>query len=308
MVLSPGIYGDIDDDRALAALRTALDAGGVHVDTSDAYGLQGHNERLVGQAIRGRRDEVVVASKFGLAVPEGESSRSFPVGYTFRELKVNGEARLVRGYAERSLRNLGTDVIDLYYAHYPDPGVPIEETVGAMAALVGDGLVRHLGLSNVTAEQLHRAHAVHPVAAVQNEWSMWRPIDADLLATARELGVGIVAWSPLGSGFLTGTVRKVGEGDFRRHAPRFAAENLARNNDRYAPVRDLATHLGITPAQLALAWLLHQDEHVVAIPGSRTRAHIEENLAAAELTLHADTLARVEQALGSFDAVGATLL
>ncbi|WP_329430686.1 aldo/keto reductase [Streptosporangium sp. NBC_01495] len=308
MVLSPGIYGDIDDTRAETALGAALDAGAYHVDTSDAYGPNGHNERLVGRAIRGRRDEVVIATKFGLAIPEGETARSFPVGYTFGELKVNGEARLVRRYAERSLRNLGTDVIDLYYVHYPDPGVTIEETVAAMAELVRDGLVRHLGLSNVTAGQLRAAHAVHPVAAVQNEWSMWRPIDADLLAAARELGVGIVAWSPLGNGFLTGTVSSLGEGDFRHNAPRFSARNLARNNDRYAPIKDMAARLGVTSAQLALAWLLHQDDHVVAIPGSRTPSHIRENLEAADLTLHPDTLAQLERALGAFEAEGGTLL
>ncbi|MEV5896138.1 aldo/keto reductase [Nonomuraea fuscirosea] len=308
MVLSPGVYGEIDDTRAEAALKAALDAGGTHVDSSDAYGPDGHNERLVGRAIKGRRDEVVVATKFGLAIPEGEPSRSHPVGYAFGELRVNADPRLVRGYAERSLRNLDTDVIDLYYAHYPDPGVPIEETAGAMAELVRDGLVRHLGLSNVSAAQLRAAHAVHPVTAVQNEWSMWRPVDADLLATARELGVGIVAWSPLGNGFLTGTVQALGEGDFRHNAPRFSAENLAGNNDRYAPIRTLATHLGLTPAQLALAWLLHQDEHVVTIPGSRTPAHIEENLAAADLTLHPDTLARIDEALNGFEVSGGTLL
>ncbi|TDE57155.1 aldo/keto reductase [Nonomuraea mesophila] len=308
MVLSPGVYGDIDDERAETALRSALDAGGTHVDTSDAYGANGHNERLVGRAIKGRRDEVVVATKFGLAVPEGEPSRSHPVGYAFNELRVNAEPRLVRRYAERSLRNLGTDVIDLYYAHYPDPGVPIEETVGAMADLVRDGLIRHVGLSNVTAAQLRAAHAVHPVAAVQNEWSMWRHVDPDLLATARELGVGIVAWSPLGSGFLTGTVQSLGEGDFRHNAPRFDKENLASNNDRYAPIRAIAARLGITPAQLALAWLLHQDEHVVTIPGSRTPSHIEENLAAADLTLHQDTLDAIDKALAGFEVSGGTLL
>ncbi|MEV0384351.1 aldo/keto reductase [Nonomuraea sp. NPDC050643] len=308
MVLSPGVYGDVDDTRAEAALKAALDAGGTHVDTSDAYGLNGHNERLVGRVIKGRRDEVVVATKFGLAIPEGEASRSQPVGYAFGELRVNAEPRLIRGYAERSLRNLGTDVIDLYYAHYPDPGVPIEETVGALAELVRDGLIRHIGLSNVTAAQLRAAHAAHPVTAVQNEWSMWRPVDGDLLAAARELGVGVVAWSPLGNGFLTGTVRSLGEGDFRHNAPRFSAENLAGNNDRYAPIRALAARLGITPAQLALAWLLHQDEHVVTIPGSRTPAHIEENLTAADLTLHADTLARIDEALAAFEVTGGTLL
>ncbi|MFG1966334.1 aldo/keto reductase [Nonomuraea sp. NPDC049028] len=308
MVLSPGVYGDIDDTRAETALKAALDAGAVHIDTSDAYGVNGHNERLVGRAIKGRRAEVAVATKFGLAIPEGEASRSHPVGYAFGELRVNAEPRLVRRYAERSLRNLDTDVIDLYYAHYVDPGVPIEETAGAMAELVEAGLVRHLGLSNVTADELRRAHAVHPVAAVQNEWSMWRPVDPDLLKTARELGVGIVAWSPLGNGFLTGTVQRLGEGDFRHNAPRFSADNLASNNDRYAPIRDLATRLGITPAQLALAWLLHQYEHVVAIPGSRTPAHIEENLAAADLVLHPDTLARVDEALAGFEVTGGTLL
>ncbi|NJP93723.1 aldo/keto reductase [Nonomuraea sp. FMUSA5-5] len=308
MVLSPGVYGEVDDTRAETALKAALDAGGTHVDTSDAYGVDGHNERLVGRAIKGRRDEVVVATKFGLAIPEGEPSRAQPVGFAFRELRVNADPRLVRGYAERSLRNLDTDVIDLYYLHYPDPGVPIEETVGAMAELVRDGLIKHIGLSNVTAAQLRAAHAVHPVTAVQNEWSMWRPVDPGLLAAARELGVGIVAWSPLGTGFLTGTVQALGEGDFRHNAPRFSAENLAGNNDRYAPIRTLAAHLGITPAQLALAWLLHQDEHVVTIPGSRTPAHIEENLAAADLTLHPDTLARLDEALAKFEVSGGTLL
>ncbi|WP_084964454.1 aldo/keto reductase [Thermoactinospora rubra] len=308
MVLSPGIYGDIDDARGERAVRAALDAGAVHVDTSDAYGPGGHNEKLVGRAVKGRREEVVLATKFGLAVPEGEESRPFPVGYAFGELRVNAEPRLVRRYAERSLANLGTDVIDLYYLHYPDPGVPIEETVGAMAELVRAGLVRHLGLSNVTGEQLRRAHAVHPIAAVQNEWSMWRPIDSGLLAAARELGAGVVAWSPLGSGFLAGSVSEVGEGDFRRHAPRFSAENLAANNDRYAPVRDLAVDLGITPAQLALAWLLHQDDHVVAIPGSRTPGHIAENAAAADITLHPDTLERIGKALARFEVSGGTLL
>lgn len=307
MVLS-GVYGEVDDARAEAALTAALDAGAVHVDTSDAYGADGDNERLVGRSIKGRRDEVVVATKFGLALFEGEAGRSQPVGYAFGELRVNAEPRLVRRYAERSLRNLGVDAIDLYYAHYPDPGVPIEETVGAMAELVKDGLVKHIGLSNVTAAQVRAAHAVHPVAAVQNEWSMWRPIEPELLATTRELGIGVVAWSPLGNGFLTGTVQGLGDGDFRHHAPRFSTENLARNNDRYAPIRALAGELEITPAQLALAWLLHQDEHVVAIPGSRTPAHIRENAAAAGITLDPATLARVDQALAGIEVTGGTLL
>ncbi|HZG06415.1 MAG TPA: aldo/keto reductase [Streptomyces sp.] len=300
MVLSPGMYGEIDDDRAVTALRTALDEGATLIDTSDGYGSDGHNERLIGRAVRGRRDQVVIATKFGFRIPEGAEAHTFPVSYTFGELAVNAEPKHVRGYAEQSLRNLGTDHIDLYYPHFPDPQVPIEDTVGAVAELVGAGLVGHLGLSNVTADQLRRAHAVHPVAAVQTQWSMWQPIDPELHAAARELGVGIVAWSPLGGGFLTGTVQRLDEDDFRRNVPRFDAANLQANNDRYAPLRGIAADLGLTPGQLALAWLLHQDEHVVPIPGSRTPAHIAENLQAARVELHPDTLDRVDEALRAF--------
>ncbi|MCP2315402.1 putative oxidoreductase [Nocardia amikacinitolerans] len=308
MVLSPGMYGDIDDDRALAALRHAIDHGATLIDTSDGYGVDGHNERLIGRAIRGRRDELTIATKFGFRVPEGAAAHTFPVGFAFGELAVNAEPRYVRGYAEQSLRNLGTDVIDLYYPHFPDPEVPIEETAGAVGELVADGLVRYLGLSNVTAEQLRRAHAAHPVQVVQAEWSMWRPIDAELIAAARELGAGVVAWSPLGAGFLTGTVDRVGADDFRANLPRFDAANLAANNDSYAALQGIATELGISRSQLALAWLLHQDPHVVPIPGSRTPAHIEDNLFAANIGLHADTLRRIEQVLDGAEAAGATLL
>ncbi|MEV7686757.1 aldo/keto reductase [Streptomyces bungoensis] len=304
MVLSPGMYGEIDDRRAVDALRAALDEGATLVDTADGYGADGHNERIVGRALRGRRDDVMVATKFGFRIPDGAPAHRFPVSYSFGELAVNADPRYVRGYAEQSLRNLGTDVIDLYYPHFPDPQVPWEETVGAVAELVSDGLVRHLGLSNVSADQLRRAHAVHPVTAVQVQWSMWQPIDAELHAAARELGVGLVAWSPLGGGFLTGTVREVADDDFRRNLPRFQEANLKANHDRYAPLRGVAADLGLTPAQLALAWLLHQDEHVVPIPGSRTPAHIAENLAAARVHLHPDTLARIDEALSRFTPEG----
>ncbi|MFE9442319.1 aldo/keto reductase [Streptomyces sp. NPDC006602] len=304
MVLSPGMYGEIDDERAVAALHAALDEGATLIDTSDGYGADGHNERLVGEALKGRRDGVVVATKFGFRVPEGAEGHRFPVSYAFGELAVNAEPRYVRGYAEQSLRNLGTDVIDLYYPHFPDPQVPLEDTVGAVADLVKDGLVRHLGLSNVTAGQLRRAHAVHPVAAVQTQWSMWQPADPELHAAARELGVGIVAWSPLGSGFLAGKVDNLAEDDFRRNISRFDEANLKANNDRYAPLRGIAADLGLTPGQLALAWLLHQDDHVVPIPGSRTPAHIAENLSAARVDLHADSLARIDEALAGFDPQG----
>lgn len=308
MVLSPGVYGDIDDDRGVRALRHAIDAGATFIDTSDGYGPDGHNERLVGAAVKGRRDEVVLATKFGLHVPDGVEPHRFEVGFAFGELAVNADPRYVRGYAEASLRNLGTDVIDLYYPHFPDPQVPIEDTVGAVADLVAAGLVRCLGLSNVTAAQLRRAHAVHPVQAVQTEWSMWRPADPELVAAAGELGVGVVAWSPLGAGFLTGTVQSVGDGDFRQNNPRFAGGNLATNHDRYAALRGIAADLAIPPAQLALAWLLHQAPDVVPIPGSRTPAHIDENLAAAAVDLHPDARARIGEAVRRFAPVGATLL
>jgi aryl-alcohol dehydrogenase-like predicted oxidoreductase len=311
MVLSPGMYGPIDDDRAQRALVAALDAGATFVDTSDGYGTDGHNERTVGAALRawgGDRDDVVVATKFGFRVPEGVERHRFPVGYAFGELGVNAHPDLVRGYAEQSLRELGTDRIDLYYPHFPDPQVPLEDTVGAVADLIAEGSVRHLGLSNVTADQLRRAQAVHPVAAVQTEWSMWRPVDPALLATARELGTGIVAWSPLGGGFLTGTVTSLGADDFRANAPRFSGANLAENNDRYAPVRALATDLGISPGQLALAWLLAQDDAVVPIPGSRTPAHIQENIAAAHLALDTATLEEIDARLAGAQPVGGTLL
>jgi aryl-alcohol dehydrogenase-like predicted oxidoreductase len=310
MVLSPGMYGEIDDERAIAALRAALDEGTTLIDTADGYGADGHNERIVGKALQGRRDGVVIATKFGFRIPEGAEAHRFPVSYAFGELAVNAEPKYVRGYAEQSLRNLRTDVIDLYYPHFPDPEVPLEDTVGAVADLVRDGLVRHLGLSNVTADELRRAHAIHPVAAVQTQWSMWQPIDPELHAAARDLGVGIVAWSPLGSGFLAGTVDNVSEGDFRRNISRFDEANLKANNDRYAPLRDIAADLGLTPGQLALAWLLHQDDRVVPIPGSRTPAHIAENLSAARVDLHPDTLARVDEALAGFtpEGVGSTFV
>ncbi|GAA2943100.1 aldo/keto reductase [Streptomyces enissocaesilis] len=308
MVLSPGVYGEIDDERGERAMLAALDAGATFVDTSDGHGQDGHNERLVGRALRGRRDEVVIATKFGFRLPEGVEAHPFPVGFALGELAVNADPKHVRGYAEASLRELGTDRIDLYYPHFPDPQVPLADTVGAVADLVSAGLVRHLGLSNVTAGQLRAAHAVHPVTAVQTEWSMWRPVDPELLAAARELGVGLVAWSPLGAGFLTGTVGEVKEGDFRRQMPRFDAANQQMNKDRFAPVRAVAEELSITPAQLALAWLLHQDEHVVPIPGSRTPAHVQENLAAARVELPDGVRERLDVILAQTRVEGGTLL
>ncbi|ADB30969.1 aldo/keto reductase [Kribbella flavida DSM 17836] len=308
MVLSPGMYGEIDDRRAVTALTAAIDAGGTFIDTSDAYGDHGHNEQLVGTAVRGRRDEVTVATKFGLKLADGAEPHPLKVGYAFEELAVNAEPRYVRDQAGNSLRNLGIDVIDLYYLHFPDPQVPIEDSVGAMAELVAEGKVRALGVCNVTPDELRRAHAVHPLAAVQTEWSMWRPVDPGLLEVARELGIGLVPWSPLGAGFLTGTVQQLAADDFRTNAPRFDPRSLAANNASYAALQALAADLGITRSQLALAWLLHQDPAVVPIPGSRTPEHIVENLAAADIVLHPDTLARIDEVLARIQPVGGTLL
>jgi aryl-alcohol dehydrogenase-like predicted oxidoreductase len=307
MVLSPGMYGEVDEERGLAALDHAIRAGATFVDTADAYG-GGTNEELVGRAIAGRRGEVVVATKFGLNLPEAVEGHAFPVGYGFGELAVNAEPGNVRRYLEASLRRLGTDRVDLYYPHFPDPLVPIEDTVAAVAELVGEGLVGHVGLSNVTPGQLERAARVHPIAAVQVEWSLWnRGAERELLPAARRLGAGLVAWGPLGNGFLAGDV-EVGEDDFRRHAPRFQGENLARNRDRFAPLRRVAEEAGVTPAQLALAWLLARDGRAVPIPGSRTPAHIDENLGAAAVALDAETLARVDEASAAVEAAGGTLL
>jgi aryl-alcohol dehydrogenase-like predicted oxidoreductase len=308
MVLSPGMYGEVDEARAIGALRAAMDAGSTFLDTSDGYGPDGHNERLIGKAIAGRREDVVIATKFGFRMLPGAEPHRFAVGYDFKELAVNADPRYVRSYAEQSLRELGTDYIDLYYPHFPDPRIPLEETVGAVAELIDAGLVRHIGLSNVTAGQLRAAHAVHPIAAVQTEWSMWRPIDSGLLEAGRGLGVGFVAWSPLGGGFLTGGVTRIGDGDFRQYLPRFSGQNLATNNDRFAPIRAMARELDLTPGQLALAWLLAQDPAVVPIPGSRTPGHIAENIDAARTALHPDTLTRLNAVLDGISAEGATLL
>jgi aryl-alcohol dehydrogenase-like predicted oxidoreductase len=309
MALSPGMYAPIDDQTGLAALRHVFERGAGFVDTSDAYGHDFHNEKLIGRALaEWHGDEVVVATKFGYRFPPEAKPHRVRVRYASREVAVNAEPRFVREYALASLRRLGVERIHLWYPHFPDPEVPIEDTIGAMADLVSEGLVAHLGLSNVGADQLRRAVAVHPIAAVQVEWSMWRPIEADLLAAAVEHGVGIVAWSPLGSGFLTGSVGRVADGDFRANFDRFTPDNLAANNERYAPMRELAVRRNLSPGQLALGWLLHQYESVVPIPGSRSPAHIDENLAAAAIELSLDDLATVDKARQAFEPAGRSLL
>jgi aryl-alcohol dehydrogenase-like predicted oxidoreductase len=306
MVLE-GYYGASDDEDAQRTIHAALDAGMTMLDSADAYG-NGHNETLLGQAIAGRRQDAFVATKFGIVFDDGEEAREMATGWGF-PIRLNGRPDYVRRALDGSLSRLGVDAIDLWYAHYPDPGTPIEETVGAMAEAVQLGKVRHLGLSNVTAEQVRRAHAVHPIAAVQYEYSLWRrEAESELLPTLHELGIALVAWSPLGAGFLTGKVADLAEDDFRQNNPRYAGDNLATNRDRFAPLADIADGLGITPAQLALAWLLHRGDDVFPIPGTRRTARVAENAAAASVRLDADTLARIDAVAAPGAAVGETLI
>jgi aryl-alcohol dehydrogenase-like predicted oxidoreductase len=305
MVLE-GYYGPSDDDRAVETIHRALDRGMTMIDSADAYG-DGHNERLVGRATRHRRD-AFLASKFGIVSDPSEPASEVATGWGF-SLRISGRPGYATRALDASLSRLGVDALDLWYLHYPDPAVPIEETVGAMAAAVRVGKVRHLGLSNVTAEQVRRAHAVHPVAAVQYEYSLWRrEAETELLPTLRELGIALVAWSPLGAGFLTGTVGTLGAGDFRQHNPRFAGDRLALNTERFAPLMRLAGEFGVTPAQLALAWLLHRGDDVFAIPGTRHAARVDENAAASAIRLDADQLRRIDELSRPGLAEGATLV
>ncbi|MFD7654110.1 aldo/keto reductase [Actinosynnema sp. NPDC059797] len=277
-------YGAGDEAESIATVHRALDLGVTLLDTADVYGA-GANEELVGRAIRDRRDRVVLATKFALGDPDR---------------RPRGDAPYVARAVEASLRRLGTDHIDLYYQHRVDPEVPIEETVGAMAELVHQGKVRHLGLSEAGAATIRRAHAVHPITALQSEWSLWtRDIEAEVLPTCRELGIGIVPFSPLGRGFLTGRVISVddlADDDMRRGLPRFSGENFARNTAIVDALRALADQRGVTAGQLALAWVHHQGDDVVPIPGTKRVKYLEENVAAADLVLSADDLRAIGDA------------
>jgi aryl-alcohol dehydrogenase-like predicted oxidoreductase len=281
-------YGGRDDAESVATLHRALDLGCTFLDTADMYGPY-TNEELVGRAIRGRRDEVVVATKFGVV-------RS-PTDPTVRG--INGRPEYVRQACEGSLKRLGVDHIDLYYQHRVDPRVPIEETVGAMSRLVEEGKVRFIGLSEAGAETVRRAHAVHPVTALQTEYSLWsRDPEDEILPTVRELGIGFVAYSPLGRGFLTGRFRTVDdlpEDDYRRHSPRFQGENFQKNLDLVERIGEIASAKGCTASQLALAWVLAQGDGIVPIPGTKRRAYLEENLGAAGVELTPDDLARIDE-------------
>jgi aryl-alcohol dehydrogenase-like predicted oxidoreductase len=279
-------YGGRDEGEAVATIHHALDRGVTFLDTSDMYGPY-TNEQLVGRALAGRREGVVLATKFGiLRDPDSGAIAG-----------VDGSPAHARRSIDGSLDRLGVDHVDLWYLHRPDPATPIEDTVGAMAEQVAAGKVRYLGLSEVSAATLRRAVTEHPITALQSEWSLWSRDIEDVVPTARELGVGIVAYSPLGRGFLTGRLRSVDdlpEGDVRRGMPRFSPENLGRNLDLAATVQKLAEDRGVSPAQLALAWVLAQGDDVVPIPGTKRRSYLGENLGALDVTLTADDLAALE--------------
>jgi aryl-alcohol dehydrogenase-like predicted oxidoreductase len=283
-------YGAADDTESVATIHRALDLGVTFLDTSDAYGPH-TNEQLVGRAIADRRDAVVLATKFGLVRdPDDPTKRG-----------VDGRPEYVRAAAEGSLKRLGVETIDLYYQHRVDPDVPIEETVGAMAELVAEGKVRALGLSEAGADTIRRAHAVHPIAAVQSEYSLWsRDLEDAVLPTLNELGIGLVAYSPLGRGFLTGAITSIDdldEDDYRRVSPRFVGENFQKNLDLVEKVKALAEDKGVTPAQLGLAWVLAQGDGIVPIPGTKRRTRLEENVGALDVTLTDAELEAIAQAL-----------
>ncbi len=280
-------YGTTDEGEAVATIHRALELGITFLDTADMYG-RGANEELVGKAIRDRRDRVVLATKFG-NVRSDDGTRG-----------VRGDPEYVRQALDASLRRLGVDHVDLYYQHRVDFTVPIEETVGALAELVAAGKVRQLGLSEASPETIRRAHAVHPISALQTEYSLWtRDPEDGPLPTCRELGIGFVAYSPLGRGFLTGRFRSpadLEEGDFRRNNPRFQGDNFRRNLDLVARVEEIAAEKGCTPGQLALAWVLSRGDDVVPIPGTKRRQYLEQNAAASDIELTADDLARLDEA------------
>ncbi|MCI3929461.1 aldo/keto reductase [Streptomyces sp. AN091965] len=300
-------YGTSDDAQSIATLHRALDLGVTLFDTADYYGA-GHNEELLGRALSGaRRERAVIATKFGFANRLGEP----PL--------IRGDAAYVRQACDASLARLGVDHIDLYYQHRVDPDVPIEETVGAMADLVAAGKVRHLGLSEASARTIRRAHAVHPIAALQSEWSLWtRDLEEETAPVCRELGIGLVPFSPLGRGFLTGRVTSVADleaNDVRRSQPRFADGNLERNLAIVDTLTALAAEKGVTAGQLALAWVQHRGADVVPIPGTRRETYLRENLAAATIELSADDLAAIDAAAPAdgvagtrYDAVSLTVV
>ena len=294
-------YGGQEEAKSIATLHRAVDIGVTFLDTAEVYGPY-ENEILLGKALAGMRDKVTIATKFGFRIaPEGADGTSRMIG-------LDGRPENARRVAEASLKRLGTDVIDLYYLHRPDPEVPIEESVGAMGDLVRAGKVRFVGVSETSADQLRRAHREHPIAAIQSEWSLWtRGIEDEVLPTARELGIGIVPFSPLGRGFLAGAVdasTEFAETDFRRNLPRFQKEAMEANARFVATLDRIATDHGVTKAQLALAWVLARGDDVVPIPGTRRIDRLEENVGAVAITLSPDDVAAIEAAVPAAEVVG----
>ncbi|WP_432176533.1 aldo/keto reductase [Streptomyces sp. Tue6028] len=287
-------YGTTDEEEGIKTIHHALDLGVDFLDTAQLYGPL-TNETLVGRAIKGRRDQYVVATKFNYRMDNASPGDMSTVG------PQDGSAEHVRSSIHGSLERLGTDYIDLYYQHRVDPKVPIEETVGALAELVAEGKVRHIGLSEAGPDTIRRAHAVHPITAVQTEYSMWsRDPEAEVLPTCRELGIGFVPYSPLGRGFLAGRFSSpadLDEGDFRRSGPRFKGENLEANLRLAEKVKEIATEKGVTPAQLAIAWVLAQGDDLVPIPGTKRRTYLEQNAAAVDIELTKEDLARIDAEL-----------
>jgi aryl-alcohol dehydrogenase-like predicted oxidoreductase len=284
-------YGAADEGEARATIARALDLGSNFLDTSDMYGPH-TNELLVGSAIAGRRDEVFLATKFGIRLVEEGN---------LIDRVIDGRPEYVREACDGSLKRLAVDHIDLYYQHRVDASTPIEETVGAMSELVTAGKVRYIGLSEAGAQTIRRAHAVHPITAVQTEYSLWtRDVEDEILPTLEELGIALVAYSPLGRGFLSGRFSspdELDQDDYRRHGPRFTGENLTANLELAARVRELAAERSLTPGQLAIAWVLHRGEHVVPIPGTKHVKYLEENLAAADVELSHDDVRQIAEAL-----------
>ncbi len=280
-------YGTGDEDESIATIHRAIELGITFLDTADMYGPF-TNEELVGRAIAGRRDEVVIATKFGNERAEDGT-----------RLGINGRPEYVHRACDASLSRLGVDYIDLYYQHRVDPEVPVEETWGAMKELVEAGKVRYLGISEAAPETIRRAHGVHPISALQTEYSLWsRDVEDEILPTVRELGIGFVAYSPLGRGFLTGQIRRfedLPEDDFRRTSPRFQGENFEKNLELVDRVKEIASEKGVTSGQLALAWLLYQGEDIVPIPGTKRREYLEENARAVDVELTDEDLGRIEE-------------
>jgi aryl-alcohol dehydrogenase-like predicted oxidoreductase len=289
-------YGKGDETESIATIHRALELGVTFLDTADMYG-RGENEELVGSAIAQQREQVVIATKFGIQRGEDNSFRG-----------ISGSPEYVRSACEASLKRLNTDYIDLYYQHRVDPKVPIEDTVGAMAELVQQGKVRYIGLSEASAATIRRAAKVHPISALQSEYSLWsRDIEDKIIPTIQELGIGLVAYSPLGRGFLSGTVTKMDDlaaDDYRRNSPRFQGENFDKNLQLVERVKEIASSKGVTPGQLALAWLLAKSDEIVPIPGTKRRVYLEENVVATEIELSPSELQSLEEVAAKNSVMG----